>query len=88
MDVDTAVELGREAILHGLLVSAPVLVTGLLAGLVIGLLQALTQVQEQTVSFVPKLVLMVLAVSLTLPWIIGVLVDYTRQLLSGIPEGW
>ena len=61
-------------------------VVGMLVGLFIGLLQALTQIQEQTVAFVPKLVAMVLILSLTLPWLISQMVEYTQQLFAGIPE--
>lgn len=80
-----AVDLGREALWLGLIIGAPVLVTGMVVGLVIGLLQALTQIQEQTVAFVPKLVAMVVVLSLTLPWVITRLVEYSRELISGIP---
>ena len=55
MDLQDAVDLGRNAVLLTLLLSAPALIVGMLVGLAIGLLQALTQVQEQTVAFVPKL---------------------------------
>ena len=65
MDIQDAIDLGREAIMVSLWVSAPMLAAGMLVGLIIGLLQALTQIQEQTVAFVPKLVAMVLAFALT-----------------------
>ena len=55
MDPQDAIELGRQAIWISLLIGAPVLLAGLVVGLVVGLLQALTQIQEQTVAFVPKL---------------------------------
>jgi flagellar biosynthesis protein FliQ len=85
MDPQTAIDLGREAIWITLLVGAPVLLAGLLVGLIIGLLQALTQIQEQTVVFVPKLVAMFLVLSLTLPWLIMRMVQYSTDLISGIP---
>jgi len=66
MDPRDIIDLGREAIMTALLVSAPVLLTGMVVGLVIGLLQALTQIQEQTVAFVPKIVAMVVVLALTL----------------------
>ena len=66
MDAQDAVDLGREAIWITLLVGSPVLVAGLLIGLLVGLLQAMTQIQEATVSFVPKLVVMVLVLSVAL----------------------
>jgi flagellar biosynthetic protein FliQ len=55
-------------------------------GLVVGLLQALTQIQEQTVAFVPKLFAMILVLSLTLPWLITQVVDYARELIENIPK--
>jgi flagellar biosynthesis protein FliQ len=85
MDPRDIIDLGREAIWIGLLVSAPVLVTGMVVGLAIGLLQALTQIQEQTVSFVPKIVAMVLVASLILPWLIARMVEYSGDLISSIP---
>ncbi len=66
---ELAIGLGREAIWISLLISAPVLLAGMVVGLVIGLLQAVTQIQEQTVAFVPKIVVMVLVLSFTLPWL-------------------
>lgn len=70
-----------------LMTSAPVLVTGLVVGFVVGLFQAMTQIQEQTISFVPKLVAVVLVLSIMLPWLINQLVDYSHELISGIPSG-
>jgi flagellar biosynthetic protein FliQ len=57
----------------------------MLVGLLIGLAQALTQIQEQTVAFVPKLVAMVLVVTLTLPWILTRLLEYSSELINNIP---
>lgn len=81
-----AVDLGREALMMTLLVGSPVLVAGMLVGLLIGLAQAVTQIQEQSVSFVPKLVAMVLVLSLTLPWLIAQMVQYSQELIETIPN--
>ena len=54
-------------------------------GLLVGLIQALTQIQEQTVAFVPKLIAMVVALGLSLPWVLTRLVEYSRELISNIP---
>lgn len=86
MDAQFAIDLGRDAIWVALLVGAPVLVAGMAIGLAIGLLQALTQVQEQTVAFVPKIVGMFLALSFTLPWLIVQMVQYSRDLIESIPQ--
>lgn len=86
MDLQDAVDLGRNAVLLTLLLSAPALIVGMLVGLAIGLLQALTQVQEQTVAFVPKLVAMFAIMAVTLPWMLTHLVDYWTELIMEIPN--
>ncbi len=86
MNPAQAVDLGREAILVTLIISSPVLIAGMTVGLGIGLLQALTQIQEQTVAFVPKIIAMALALSVTLPWILTRMVEYFRELVLNIPD--
>ncbi|MGW8257349.1 MAG: flagellar biosynthesis protein FliQ [Thermoguttaceae bacterium] len=85
MSPQEVIDIGREAVWNMLLIGAPVLLAGLVVGLLIGLLQALTQIQEQTVAFVPKIVAMVLVLSLTLPWLITRMVQYSTDLIAGIP---
>lgn len=85
MDSQAAVDLGREALWTMLLIGSPVLVAGMLVGLAISMFQALTQIQEQTVAFVPKVVVMVLVLSASLPWLISQMLQYTTDLISGIP---
>ncbi|MFZ5832838.1 MAG: flagellar biosynthesis protein FliQ [Planctomycetota bacterium] len=85
MDPNTAIDLGREALWITLLIGAPVLLAGLLIGIIVGLLQALTQIQEQTVAFVPKLVAMLAILGFTLPWLIQQMVQYSHDLIAGIP---
>jgi flagellar biosynthesis protein FliQ len=85
MDAQQAIDLGREAVWTALLLGAPVLLAGMIVGLVIGLLQAVTQIQEQTVAFVPKIVAMILALSVALPWLITMMVQYSTELIEGIP---
>ncbi|MCC9605663.1 flagellar biosynthetic protein FliQ [Blastopirellula sp. JC732] len=86
MDVTTTVDLTREAMLVALWISAPALIVGMLVGLAIGLLQALTQIQDQTVSFVPKLLAMAAAMLLALPWVLERLMIYTETLVTHIPD--
>ena len=86
MTPDAAIELGRQALLTSLMIGAPVLLTGMVVGLLVGLFQALTQIQEQTVAFVPKIVAMVLALGITLPWLINLMLQYSTELISNIPE--
>jgi flagellar biosynthetic protein FliQ len=86
MSPQEAIDLGREALVVATLIAAPVLAAGMLVGLIIGLLQALTQIQEQTVAFVPKLIAMVAALALAMPWILTRLIEYSRELIVSIPE--
>ena len=85
MEPQDAIDLGREAIWTALLIGSPVLLAGMTVGLLIGLLQALTQIQEQTVAFVPKIVAIVLALSIALPWLITRMLQYSADLITGIP---
>jgi len=80
------VDLGREAVLVCLRLSAPALVVGLVVGLLVGLFQAVTQIQEQSIAFVPKLIATILALSLALPWLLTQMIDYTRELIENIPS--
>jgi flagellar biosynthetic protein FliQ len=85
MSPNEAIDLVRDAILMSLVVGSPLLVIGLLVGLAIGLIQALTQIQDQTVSTVPKLVAMTLAIVICLPWLTDRMLEYTSNLLQEIP---
>ena len=83
MDLDQATELIRHTLLLALIVSAPMLLIGLLVGIVVSLLQAVTQIQEQTLTFVPKIAAMVAAAILLMPWIGQHLLDYAARIFSG-----
>lgn len=85
MDVQQAIDLGREALWTALLLGAPPLAAALLVGLLAGLLQALTQIHEQSVAFVPKLIAVLLTLGFMLPWFVMRLFHYTGELISGIP---
>ena len=86
MEPQQAIDLGREAMSMALLVSAPVLLVGIGTGPLIGLLQALTQIQDQTLSFVPKILAMLTAFAIGLPWLIQRMVEYSGTLISNIPR--
>ncbi|MBW3599702.1 MAG: flagellar biosynthesis protein FliQ [Planctomycetes bacterium] len=85
MDPQDAVDLGRQAMLTGLLIGAPVLLVGMAVGLGVGLLQALTQIQDQTISFVFKIVAMLVTLAVTLPWLLQTMMDYSEELITSIP---
>ncbi len=78
--------LGREAILLTLMVSAPMLAAGLLVGLVISVLQAVTQIHEMTLTFIPKIVAVAFALLIFLSWMINLIVDFTIRLINSIPS--
>ncbi len=85
MDVATVTALGRGALEMALLLAAPVLLFGLGAGLAVAVLQAMTQVNEITLAFIPKIAASVLALVLFGPWMLTRLVDYTAVLLRSLP---
>lgn len=85
MNSTAVINLMSEALQLTLLVSAPLLLTALGVGLVVSVFQAATQINEMTLSFIPKLVGVFFAVVVTGPWILQLLVDYTQRLFSNIP---
>lgn len=85
MDVETAAELGRNALYVTLLVSLPAMAAGMIVGLLISLLQSITSIQEQTLAFVPKIVISLVVLVLFLPWITELMLEYTMELYLSIP---
>ena len=79
------VDLGRQALWMTMLVSAPMLAVGLLVGLVVGVFQAATSINEQTLSFIPKLLAIGLTAAVFGGWMINTLLDYTKVLYGRIP---
>ena len=82
MSVEQASDLIREAMILSLVTAAPLLVIGLVVGLAISLLQAVTQIQEQTLVFVPKIVAMVAVAIYTMPWIAGRMMEFSSLMFS------
>jgi flagellar biosynthetic protein FliQ len=80
------VDLARNAIMLALLIAGPMLIVALLVGLVVSVLQAVTQIQEQTLAFVPKLVGVSVVFLLALPWVLQLLVKYTTELFRSLPS--
>ena len=85
MTPEMIVSIGRDAILTMLFVAAPILVSGLMIGLSISILQAITQVHEMTLTFIPKIVIVALSLLIFLPWIINKIVDFTVRMFNIIP---
>jgi flagellar biosynthetic protein FliQ len=79
------IDLSRDAIITALMVAAPMLIIALGVGLLVSVFQAVTQIQEQTLSFVPKLVMVGAAFVIGLPWLLQILIKYTTSLIKGIP---
>ena len=79
--IELATQFGRQALLTAFMVAAPILISGLVVGVIISVLQAATQVQEQTLAFVPKILAMTLALFIFLPWMVNVLVSFTRTVI-------
>lgn len=84
MNADTALDLFRDAMFTSLLIASPMLAVGLVLGLAISILQAVTQIHEMTLTFIPKMIGVVLVILLTLPWMMRVLLDYTTRLFSNL----
>ncbi len=86
MTPDQAIQIAREAMLVTLLLSAPMLGFGLIIGLLVSIFQAVTQINEMTLTFVPKIFAVAAALAIFLPWIIRTIVDYTVNLLNMLPN--
>jgi len=85
MDSAMVVDIGRQALWATLIVSAPLLGVALIVGLVIGVIQAATSINEMTLSFIPKVVSLSMALLLFGSWMLGTLVDFTRGIFQRIP---
>ncbi len=85
MTPQTVIEIGREALMVTLLVSSPLLFCALLIGLSVSIFQAITQINEMTLTYVPKILAVSAALLLFLPWIITKLTDFTRHMFEMIP---
>ena len=85
MTPETAMTLGQQALELAMMVSAPPLLAALVIGLIVSIFQAATQINEMTLSFIPKLFGMFIMLMITGPWIIHTMVDYAQRLFSSIP---
>jgi flagellar biosynthetic protein FliQ len=85
MTPTTVIEIGRQAIEVAILVSAPLFIAALATGLLVSIFQAATQINEATLSFVPKLIVVFITLVVAGPWMITLLTDYMRRLYGSIP---
>jgi flagellar biosynthetic protein FliQ len=86
MTPETVLDLAHRALLVTAMLAAPLLLIALIAGLVIGMLQAATQINEATLSFIPKLLLIALTLFVAGPWMLRLLIDFTHSLYASIPS--
>jgi flagellar biosynthetic protein FliQ len=85
MTPDTVLTIVEQALEMGVLLSAPMLGAALVTGLLVSLFQAATQINEMTLSFIPKLLVLVLVLIVAGPWMVNLMVDYMQRLFAGIP---
>lgn len=85
MTPQMVVSIGREALMLTLMISAPMLLFGLIIGLIISVFQAVTQIQEMTLTFVPKILAVAVALLVFMPWIINKLTDFATHMFALIP---
>ncbi len=85
MTPQMVVAIGREALMVTLMISGPMLLFGLIVGLVISIFQAVTQIHEMTLTFVPKILAVALALLIFLPWMINIATDFARHMFDLIP---
>lgn len=85
MTPESIMTMGNEAIKVGLLVAAPLLLVALITGLLVSIFQASTQINEMTLSFIPKILAIIATGTLLGPWMMGIFLDYTRSLFTSLP---
>ncbi len=85
MTPQMVISIGREALMLTIMVAGPLLLAGLVVGLIISIFQAVTQIQEMTLTFIPKILAVALSLLLFLPWIINQLTDFTNHMFELIP---
>ena len=86
MTPETVTSIGQQALLVTILLAAPLLLSALAVGLLVGMFQAATQINEMTMSFIPKLLVLVAALSIAGPWMLSIIMTFTRQLMEQIPS--
>ncbi len=85
MNPESVMSIGQQALEVTVMLSAPLLLTALAVGLLVSILQAATQINEATLSFIPKLLAMFVVMVVAGPWMLTLMTDYTRRLFSSIP---
>ena len=86
MNSDGTIEIARQAIITTLMLAGPLLAVAVVVALVVGVVQAMTQVQDQTISAVPKILALLIAIGVSAPWLLEVITEYTRQVIQTAPD--
>ncbi len=86
MTPEVVLDVGREALWVIALLAAPLLLSALAVGLIVGMIQAATQIQEQTLTFIPKLITLALTLMISGSWMLGVITDFSTTLIQSIPH--
>lgn len=86
MNVDLAMDVAREAMMQTLILAGPMLLVALVVGAIVGLMQAVTQIQDPTISLVPKIVAVFLALAVCLPWLLGRMLEFSERLFGTVPS--
>ena len=86
MNVDIALQLLKETIIEAFMLGGPILLLALVAGVAISIMQTVTSVQEMTLTFVPKILAMFIALLIAFPWMMDRMINYTRELFMNIPN--
>ncbi len=86
MPVETVIQMVVDALRIAMMISAPMLLTALVVGILISLFQSVTQIQEMTLTFIPKILATFLALMISLPWMLQTLMDYFTHLFESIPQ--
>lgn len=86
MGTNFVIQLGQQALWTTLKISAPILVLGLVVGLIVSIFQATTQIQEQSLSFIPKILAVVVALAIFGPWMLTVMLDFTNGIMGNLMQ--
>ena len=86
MTPETVLAVGQQALVVTAMLASPLLLSALAVGLMIGMLQAATQINEMTLSFIPKLIVLAISLAVAGPWMLEIIVSFTRRLIESIPS--
>lgn len=86
MTPDTVINLAEQSVYTTIIIAAPLLLVALAVGLLVSIFQAMTQIQEQTLAFIPKILAVFVSIVLFGPWMLTILLDYTRDLFQQLPQ--